>query len=323
MEEKIKHKAKDLGFDLVGITSAQPIDSVQIEHFKKWLAEDCYGTMRWLGKNIDKRFNPALLLPNAQSVICTALNYKSLTSSTKIASYALYQDYHGFIKKRLFKLADFIKSQTGKKLKFKICVDSAPLAERALAARAGLGFIGRNHLLTNLQFGSFLLLGELVTNLPLKSDKPLKKTDFCKGCTHCTEVCPTGALTEGSFFEARKCISYLTIEHKGRISKELKSKMDSYVFGCDRCILACPYNKNASVCQNRDFKFFAERLNLSPQQVLNLSQRDFDALFADSAVLRTGLRQLKRNALICVKNARNRKPTYKPSQNLKKRHLWH
>lgn len=306
IEDKIKQKAKSSGFDLVGITSARPINAAYIEHFKKWLADGRHGTMKWLVKNIEKRFNPALFLAGAESVICTALNYKpaktALKPAVKIASYALYQDYHGFVKKRLFELADFIKSQTSKNLKFKICVDSAPLAERALAERAGLGFIGRNHILTNPQSGPFLLLGELITNLPLKTDEPLQKKDFCKGCSRCVDACPTGALSESPFFDARKCISYLTIEHKGRIPEKLKPRINSHLFGCDRCILACPYNKNAPVCQHRDFKFFTERLDLSPERILNFSQKDFDALFADSPIKRTGLQQLKRNALICTKN---------------------
>jgi len=307
IEDKIKQKAKNLGFDLVSITSAVPVDSAHIEHFKKWLAGGCHGKMNWLAKNIDKRFNPALLLPTAKSVICTALNYKpaktALTPAVKIASYALYPDYHNFIKKRLFELADFIKNQTGKELQFKVCVDSAPLAERALARRAGLGFIGRNHLLTNPRLGSFLLLGELITNLLLKIDVPMQKKDFCKGCCRCIDACQTGALSKNLFFNARKCISYLTIEHKGRIPKKLKSKINSHIFGCDRCILACPYNKKAPVCRSRDFKLSAERLNLSPKQILKLSQETFNVLFTDSPLSRTGLRQLKRNALICAKNA--------------------
>ena len=303
IEDKIKQKTKSLGFDLVGITSAESVDSAHIKHFKKWLADGCYGEMAWLKQNIDKRFNPALLLPDAKSVICTALNYKPPVPPVKIASYALYQDYHNFIKKRLFELADYIKSETDKELKFKICVDSAPLAERALAARAGLGFIGRNHILTNPQLGSFLLLGELITNLLLRQDEPIQKKDFCKNCTHCIDTCPTGAISKNESFDARKCISYLTIEHKGRIPNELKPKINSHLFGCDRCVLACPYNTKALVCRNKDFKFFAERLNLSPEQILNFSQKDFNALFADSPVIRSGLRQLQRNALICLKNA--------------------
>ncbi len=306
IENEIKQKAKSSGFDLVGITSAEPVDSVRIQYFKKWLTAGCHGKMTWLAKNIDKRFNPALLLTGAKSVICTALNYKPaktvLRPAVKIASYALYQDYHGFIKKRLFELADFIKGQTDKELKFKVCVDSAPLAERALAERAGLGFIGKNHLLTNPRFGSFLLLGELITNLPLKTDESLPKKDFCKDCGCCVNACPTGALSKNPLFYAYKCISYLT-EHKGRIPKELKPKINSHIFGCDRCILACPYNEEAPVCRNGDFKFFVERLNLLPEQILKFSQKDFDVLFADSPLTCISLRQLKINALICVKNA--------------------
>ena len=338
IENKIKQKAKNSGFDLVGITTAEPIDSAHLKHFKKWLTNGRNGKMAWLSKNIEKRFTPALLLPNAQSVICTALNYKPLTPSGKIASYALYQDYHDFIKQRLFELADFLKNQIFKNLKpvrdkypnglnktdrmrkflvkdgcqkmpvsnglkFKICVDSAPLAERAIAERAGLGFIGKNHLLTNPQLGSFLLLGELITNLPLEPDNPLPSKDYCKDCSRCIDACPGGAISKNRFFDARKCISYLTIEHKGRIPKELKSKINSHLFGCDRCILACPYNKKAPACVNKDFKFFAERLNLLPEQILKFSQDDFNSFFADSPIVRTGLRQIKRNALICSKNA--------------------
>jgi epoxyqueuosine reductase len=309
IENKIKQKAKSLGFDLVGITSAEPVDLTHVEHFKKWLTGGCYGTMKWLTKNIDKRFNPVLLLPEAQSVICTALNYKPAQtdllklSLTKIASYALYQDYHSFIKKRLSELAEFIRSQTGKELKFKICVDSAPLVERALAERAGLGFIGRNHILTNPQLGSFLLLGELITNLPLKPDNPLPSKDYCKDCNRCIDACPTGAISKNRFFDARKCISYLTIELKGRIPKELKSKINSHLFGCERCIIACPYNEKSPICENKDLVLSKERQKISPEEILKFSQEDFNSLFADSPIARTGLRQIKRNALICSKNA--------------------
>jgi epoxyqueuosine reductase len=262
--------------------------------------------MTWLTKNIEKRFNPAIVLPDAKSVICTAINYKSLNQSKYIASYALYPDYHSFIKKRLFELANFIKGQIDKELKFKVCVDSAPIAEKAIAQRAGLGFIGKNHLLTNPKLGSFLLLGELIINLPLKADKSLPKKDFCKSCTRCIASCPTGAISKSLFFDARRCVSYLTIEYKGRIPKELKSKINSNLFGCDKCILACPYNAKTPICQNKDFKLSPDRMKTSAERILNLSQKDFDAFFADSPIKRTGLRQLKRNALICIKNHKHK-----------------
>jgi epoxyqueuosine reductase len=301
---EIKQKARDLGFDLVGITSAEPIDADEIEHFKNWLAAGNNGKMAWLRNNIEKRFNPALLMPGSKSVICTAINYKPAKFSNIIASYALYQDYHIFIKQKLTALAEFIKKEIEKNLKFKICVDSAPLAEKALAERTGLGFIGKNHLLTNPQIGSFLLLGELITNLQLKSDSPLPQKDYCKNCNKCLDACPTGAISEGQPFDANKCISYLTIEHKGRITKELKPKIN-YIFGCDTCIKACPYNKEAPIYKNNDFRKSAKRLNLTSKEVLKWSKSDFDAVFADSAIFRTGLRQLKRNALVESKKTKD------------------
>lgn len=293
---KIKQKARDIGFDLVGITSAEPIDDQHIEHFKNWLAAGNNGKMAWLQNNIEKRFNPALLMPGAKSVICTAVNYKPAKFSKIIASYALYQDYHIFIKQKLTALAEFIKKEIDKNLKFKICVDSVPLAEKALARRAGLGFIGKNHLLTNPQIGSFLLLGELITNLPLEPDSPLPQKNYCGTCDKCLTACPTGAISEGQPFNANKCISYLTIEHKGRIAKGLKPKVN-YIFGCDICIKACPYNEKAPICK-KDFQQSTQRLNLTAKKILQWSKKDFDAVFADSAVFRTGVRQLKRNALL-------------------------
>jgi len=291
----IKQKAHDLGFDLVGITSAEPLDDDKIAYFKNWLAAGNNGKMAWLQNNIEKRFSPALLMPVAKSVICAAINYKPAKFSNIIASYALYQDYHTFIKQKLAALADFIKKEIDKNLKFKICVDSTPLAEKAIAQRAGLGFIGKNCLLTNPQIGSFLLLGELLTNLPLKPDAPLKQKDYCKNCNKCLAACPTGAISEGRPFNANKCVSYLTIEHKGRIAKELKPKIN-YIFGCDACIKACPYNEKAPVCKN--LQHSTKRLNLTANEILRWSKGDFDAVLADSVIARTGLRQLKRNALL-------------------------
>jgi epoxyqueuosine reductase len=217
IEEEIKQKAFSLGFDLVGLTSADDIDSLQIQKFKNWLDAGCNGRMDFLAANIEKRFSPVSILPDAKSVICVALNYKlpqhPEKDYLKIASYALYPDYHKFIKEKLFILADFLKSKN-ENSKLKICVDSSPIAEKALALRAGLGFIGKNRLLINPKFGSFLLLGEIITNLPLKPDNSFNGFS-CGDCRKCIEACPTAALSVDGF-DARRCISYLTIEHKGR-----------------------------------------------------------------------------------------------------------
>jgi epoxyqueuosine reductase len=304
IEEEIRQKAFSLGFDLAVVTCADDIDLLQIKKFKDWLNANCNGRMNYLAANVEQRFSPVSILPKAKSVICVALNYKlpqtnPAKGSRLIASYALYPDYHKFIKEKLFILADFLKSKN-KNLKFKICVDSSPLAEKALALRAGMGFIGKNRLLTNPKFGSFLLLGEIITNLPLESDKPLEGFS-CGDCRKCIEACPTAALTaEG--FDARICISYLTIEHKGRISSELKSKMNSHLFGCEKCLLACPYNEKSPACEKQKYGFTARKIELKPDDVINWSKTDFVNFAADSAMKRTGLRRIKRNALVCKRN---------------------
>jgi epoxyqueuosine reductase len=304
----IKHKAIELGFDAVGITDAAPIDDHQLKIFNDWLAFGFAARMDYMRKNLDKRTNPAKILPGANSVIVVALNYKPpdklphpLSEPTgSVASYAQYLDYHSFIKTRLRRLGEFIKSAASAEPDFKICVDSAPVAERALAARAGIGFIGKNHILINPLIGPQILLGEIITDLKLVPDKPLTRN--CAGCNKCVHACPTAALRPDGQFDANRCISYLTIEHKGRISPDLQTKIGDRLFGCDQCILACPYQQNAPTCGNCDFKFYPDRANLCLSRILDMSPQQFQTEFADSALLRTGLQQLKRNARICLNN---------------------
>ena len=184
MAQQIKRRAVELGFDLVGITDASPIDAEQSEFLAAWLKAGFAGRMDYMHRNFEKRINPAELLEKAQSVIVVGLNYtparrepnpSDATAPTgKVADYAQYQDYHPFIKQRLRKLTDFINSIAGRDLHFKICVDSAPLAERALAVRAGLGFIGKNHMLINPTLGCQIFLGEIITDLKLQPDKPIR-----------------------------------------------------------------------------------------------------------------------------------------------------
>ncbi|MHC4545752.1 MAG: tRNA epoxyqueuosine(34) reductase QueG, partial [Planctomycetota bacterium] len=248
---------------------------------------------------------------NAQSVICVGLNYtppktqkqppEQISPMGRIANYARYEDYHVFIKKRLGKLVDFIRSAAVMNYEFKICVDSVPLAERALAVRAGLGFIGKNHMLINPKLGPQILLGEIVTSLKLQTDEPI--ADSCRNCIKCIEACPTGALRTDGQFDANKCISYLTIEHKGPVPADLAEKTGVRLFGCDECVLACPYQQDAPVCKNKQFKYYNDRAKLDPGRILNLTEADFDAEFADSPIKRLGLERLRRNAQICIVNA--------------------
>jgi epoxyqueuosine reductase len=300
VEEQIKQKALSLGFDLVGITSAEKIDERHIQNFRDWLNAGSNGQMQFLARNPANRFNLSDVLAGAKSVICTAINYKiqqpDSGDNLKIASYALYPDYHIFIKDRLALLADFLKS-IDSNVKFKICVDSSPLAEKLFAMRAGLGFIGKNRLITNKKFGSFLLLGEIITDMPLNPDEAIEKQE-CGKCRKCIDACPTGAISEAGF-DARKCISYLTIEHKGEIDAELKSKIGNHFFGCEECLSACPYNDKSPICEKKQFGFEAKDVKLTADEVLGWSEKDFDAFAKNSAMHRTGLERIKRNAGVC------------------------
>jgi epoxyqueuosine reductase len=312
LTERIKQKALQLGFDLVGITDASPLRPEHIDRFKQWLNSNHVAQMSYMQKNLEKRTDPAKLFPPAKSVICTALNYKPPKTkfkppkepAGKVATYARYEDYHIFIKQKLRLLADFIASLASPDFKFKICVDSAPLAERALAKRAGLGFSGKNHSLINPTLGPQLLLGELITNLKLQTDTPLAAN--CKACNKCLDACPTKALQPDGTFDANKCISYLTIEHEGDIPPHLAEKIDDRLFGCDTCLLTCPYSDSAPICSDTYFKFHSERANLPLDYILNLTQENFDSEFADSPMTRTTLKKLKSNAKICLKNSKSR-----------------
>jgi len=310
LEQELKQKAKELGFDLVGITDASAIDTEQVELLTNWLRCGFAGRMNYMHRNLEKRINPAKLLKNAQSVIVVGLNYRRPEQKPKssdatapmgrVASYAQYEDYHPFIKKRLRKLTEFITSVCGAGFEFRICVDSAPVAERVLAARAGLGFIGKNHTLINPELGPQILLGEIITSLKLRTDEPIKND--CSNCNKCIAACPTGALRDDGQFDANKCISYLTIEYEGQIPSELARRIDDHLFGCDECVLACPYQHKAPVCKNKEFKFYADRAELDLQEILNLSREDFEAKFADFCLKRLSLEGLKRNAQICLAN---------------------
>ncbi len=335
LTDDIKHKAIELGFDLVGITEAAPIDTDQTQLLVGWLKSGFAGQMKYMHKNLRKRTDPTKLLEDAKSVICVGLNYKppkcspGLRHTTaavgKVAHYAQYEDYHRFMRELLGKLIDFVSSIAEEGHKFKICVDSVPLAERTLAARAGLGFIGKNHMLINPKLGGQVFLGEVITTLKLQADKPIsfgseqkeplalsgvggeESMDIiaarCAKCNKCIDACPTGALRVDGQFNAKRCISYLTIEYRGQIPSELAEKIGDRLFGCDECILACPWHQHAPVCKNQQFKFYDERAELDLRRILNLTKRHFDSQFDDSPIKRLGLERLKRNARICLNNA--------------------
>ncbi|MFH1653952.1 MAG: tRNA epoxyqueuosine(34) reductase QueG [Pseudomonadota bacterium] len=250
----IKQKALDVGFDLCGITTADTLCE-DLSHLKKYLCEHHNGTMSWLARSPERRIDPKSLMPDAKSVICCALTYGDnglienlsplpLRERVRVrvrgvsASYARGADYHEVIKEKLKKLWDEIKKEHPN-AKAKLCVDTSLILEKALAQRAGLGWIGKNTLLINEKFGPWLLLGEIITDIKLEPDRPIQNQ--CGDCTKCIDACPTKALIAEHDLNASRCISYLTIEHKGEIDPNLKSFIQPGMYGCDVCLEVCPW----------------------------------------------------------------------------------
>jgi epoxyqueuosine reductase len=297
----IKQKALDVGFDLVGVTTALPVGDGHVGHLRDWLDNGYAADMGYMHRNFDKRINPGALLDGAKSVICVALNYTPIEDDietdnpeiAKIAKFALYEDYHGFMKDRLRELAGFIVETAGDDARFKICVDSVPLLERALAQRAGIGFIGTNRMLINPDFGLHLLLGEIITTVELTPDKPMDKP--CAECDKCVWACPTRAIKSAGTIDAGKCISYQTIENKSEIPDDIARSIGNNIFGCDKCIDICPYQKFAKEksAKNKQFKFHPERQSLKLTDILEMDEKRFNELFGDSSLKRTGLGKIK------------------------------
>jgi epoxyqueuosine reductase len=303
LEQEIREKALELGFDAAGITDASPVGRDHAEHFETWLRCGYAGPMQYMYRNVEKRFDPAQLLDGARSVIVVALNYKppetacsasaSDRAAGRVALYAQYEDYHDFIKPLLRKLADFVQRRTDCRGRFKICVDSAPLAEKALAVRAGLGFIGKNHLLIHPRLGPQILLGELITTVSLAPDESSRGD--CGGCDLCLAACPTGALRRDGFLDARQCISCLT-------QYGPSAGIGDWLFGCDECLLACPHQQRAPASANRQLRRYVERARLDLRELIELTPEAFDAKFPDSPIRRIGLDMLKDNARRCLKS---------------------
>ncbi len=312
--EKIKSKARQLGFDVAGITDAGSLSCREVEIFQKWLQDGYAADMNYMKRNFEKRVNPEELLKGTKSVIVAGLNYKvrgdkkiaeKSKAAGRISDHAKYEDYHMFIKNRLYELANFINEKTDENFKFKVCVDSVPIAERAFAKRAGLGFIGKNHMLIHPEKGPCLFLGEIVCNIELAADEPIDKG--CSRCNACISSCPTGALKADGKFDANKCISYLTIEHKGEIPEKLKEKIEGRLFGCDECLKNCPYYAKAPVCSNNDFHLREDLLDIDLYEIMEMDEDDFRSKFKGTNIERTGLESLKRNAEICLNNILRKK----------------
>ena len=303
----VKQEALSLGADLVGITRAEP-DLWNEAFLKTFIEEKRHGDMKYL-ENYSLRVHPERLLKNAKSIIVIAVNYyrdakKVPKGHGRIARYAFGRDYHKVMKKLLRGLEAFIKKHEPK-ARTRICVDAIPLLEKSYAVKAGLGFIGKNTMLITRQFGSFVLLGELLTTLKLEPDKPIPGT--CGTCTRCIKACPGGALQSERQMNASRCNSYLTIEKKGPIPKKYHKAMGDWIFGCDICQEVCPYNKSdAKKLKNEAFKkvkIAGSSLNL--EKILAIrNDEEFLQRFAGSPLMRAKKAGLQRNARIAAGNAK-------------------
>src|SRR5665213_92960 len=306
LSQSLKAKAHEIGFDLVGIAAADP--SAHQDYFRRWLDNGQAGSMAYLANRFEERTNPAAYLPDARSVICVAMNYQSPLQDVppesrathgKIARYALGVDYHEIIKSRLHELADWIRA-TVPGAQTRSCVDTAPVMEKELAARAGIGWMGKNTCIIHPQRGSWLLLGEVLTTADLPTDEPLE--DHCGSCTRCIDACPTGAITAPHQLDARRCISYLTIEHRGEIAPDLQSKIGDWLYGCDICQDVCPHNHRAPPATDPALAPRFATGGLDVTAVMEWTPKQYRETLRHSAMKRVKLPVLQRNAGIVARN---------------------
>ena len=291
-------EAESLGFDACGIARAALLEE-ESAHVEQWLDSDCEGEMGYLTRNKEKRYDPRLLVEGTKSIVTLLYNYypkQSIGGSDqfKIAKYAYGTDYHEVLKRKMHQLLERIQTQTGKLEGVRVFVDSAPVLDRAWAVRCGLGFIGKNTTLIHPKKGSFFFIGHLF--LPIELEETGRSmTNRCGRCTKCLDACPTGALEAPFHIDARRCISYLTIEYKGSLAGIDPKTFNGWMYGCDICQDVCPYNRFALPNLEPEFQPSEQLIAMHDEDWKSLSKEDFDALFKHSAVQRAGYEGLKRN----------------------------
>ena len=292
----IKRLAKQIGFSSCGISRARFLHEEE-KNFEDWLKQGYQGTMSYLERNFDKRLDPTKLVPGAKSIISLTFNYfptkkKFNDNSFLISKYAYGKDYHIIIKDKLKELFSQMKKEVGD-IEGRVFVDSAPIHERAWAKISGLGWIGKNSLLLNKKMGSYFFLAEIICDLDLEYDSAV--SDHCGTCTKCIDACPTDAITQAQVVDANRCISYLTIENKNEIPKELSKSFNNYIFGCDICQDVCPWNKFSTSHNEKEFLPKEEFSKMSKKDWQELTHETFNKIFKNSAVKRAKFQGLKRN----------------------------
>lgn len=313
LTDNVKEWAYQAGFDAVGITSAEPLLEAE-QATLEWIGAGMSADMSWFTEDRARLgCHPADLVPGARSVIVLAKCYlppgshqpmPPEESQGKIARYAWGEDYHEFFARMINELLEVVARSRWAQPRARIFVDSGPLAEKAAAARSGIGWYGKNGLLVTPEHGSWVLLGEIVTDLPLRPEKPLQQD--CGDCWLCLERCPTRALASPYLVDARRCISYLTIEHRGAIPRDLRPLLGNRIFGCDACQEACPHNR---LVRPTEDPIFAPRRGLGPHpdliSLMSLNGAEFKQLFSGSPVLRARRTGLLRNVAVALGNAKD------------------
>lgn len=306
---RIKALAHDAGFQRCGIAGVELGDDET--HLRDWLANGLYGSMDWMARHGDKRSRPHELVPGTLRVISVGLDYgrgddaaawDTLADGERayVARYALGRDYHKLVRQRLQKLAERIADEVGP-FGHRVFVDSAPVLERALARNAGLGWIGKHTCLIDRDGGSWFFLGEIYVDLPLPVDAPASA--HCGTCRHCIDICPTQAITAPYRLDARRCISYLTIEHEGAIDEELRPLIGNRIFGCDDCQLVCPWNKFAKRTDEPDFRARNDLDRATLVELFAWSEEEFLQRTEGSAIRRSGYQRWLRNIAVALGNS--------------------
>lgn len=293
----IKSIAKQLGFDYCSIAKAEILNE-DARRLEAWLNKGFNGKMQYMENYFDQRINPALLVPEAKSVITLMKNYfpadQQKDHSPKISKYAYGKDYHEVIRKKLKKFLFLIQENIGK-VNGRGFVDSAPVLERAWATKSGLGWIGKNGNLITKQSGSFFFIATLIVDLKLEYDDPFAK-DYCGSCTKCIDACPTDAILENKVVDGSKCISYFTIELKDAlIPDEMKGRFDNWMFGCDVCQDVCPWNRFSKPHNEINFTPIQEILNLTSKEWEAMNEESFNQIFSQSPLKRSKYRGIQRN----------------------------
>jgi len=308
ISKSIKEKALEIGFDLVGISSVGSFPENQF--YKEWLARGFAGEMKYMEKEPEKREKVSGVLPEAKAVICCGLNYNtdypySIRENDGrkgwISRYAWGDDYHKVIKDKLLLLLEFIKRISTEETKARIYVDTGPVLDRVYGRYSGMGWFGKNTCIINQKIGSWIFIGEIVTNLELECDNPV--TDRCGTCTRCIDSCPTGAILEPYVLDSRLCISYLTIELQEKISVELRDRIGNNVFGCDICQDVCPWNRKAKATNESSFQPRDGLYNPELSSLVKLSDEDFRRIFKGNPVKRARRKGFLKNILVVMGNS--------------------